>query len=349
MNIKPSILLPGQKTKSFDLQNFKQECREIHLTLAYLWSTKRLLALFDGPPPVGHGCRVFNCFKSSVVDRQIEDRRSPDHAERRIRGPYHLLLTSLHVPTGCFAAGSKTDRKDLYHQARVSKARAHSNCLPFSYPRSLFRGLPALEELGICETSRKAARQAVGDRYEDVHKRHVETPLENGEVIPGFASLFQGDHLGVEFALSAHQTLLDTAGLLSEAQQVRGHAPFPLGPNYQCFTLVMQDFHVRCPIRFWYPFWSTTLLLNKFQKFLVIPKGLYWFLGIASKYVVPVGDVSEHMQKTNTEVQKCAFWWAFVLCRDTVVAPKTYFVRMLSEFNLLPCCNVQHTYFLFGT
>ena len=257
------LVASWSKDEELWLAEFQAGVREINLTLAYLWSTKGLLALFDGPPPGGHGCRVFNCFKSSVVDRQIEDRRSPDRAERRIRGPsHHLLLTSLHVPKGCFAAGSKTDRRDLYHQARVSKARAHSNCLPFSYPRSLFRGLPALEELEICETSRKAGRQAVRDRYEDVHKRHVETPLENGEVIPGFASLFQGDHLGVEFALSAHQTLLDTAGLLSEAQQVRGHAPFPLvrtinALHWSC-KIFMCDVHFNFGIHFGQPLFCWT-------------------------------------------------------------------------------------------
>ena len=90
------------------------------------------------------------------------------------------------------------------------------------------------------QSTKRKGRSSVGDQYADVPKRHAEPPLENDEVIPGFASLYQGD-LGVEFALSAHQTLLESAGILSKNTHAKGHhAPFPLGPNYQC--LVIDDF-----------------------------------------------------------------------------------------------------------
>eukprot|EP00435_Cladocopium_sp_Y103_P043042 s6_g12.t1 len=55
-----------------------------------------------------------------------------------------------------------------------------------------------------------------------------------------FGSLLQGDHLGVEFALSAHQSLLESGGLLDPVEQIKGHTPFPLGPDYQ--GLVIDDF-----------------------------------------------------------------------------------------------------------
>ena len=244
--LEPSILLHGQKTKGADVPNFKQEKKEKNLELAYLWSSKGLLALFDRPPPGDHRCRVFNCFKNNDVDRMIGDRRSPNHAERHLRrGPSHhlpggYLLTSLHIPAGCYAAGSVTDRKDFYHQSKVSRSRAHSNSLAFSYPRSCFEGHVALEELERLESSGSSGRAKFGDHYAAVHQRHGEAALSNNEVIPGFASLYQGDHLGVEFALSAHQSLLNSAGLLSPEVHIKGHAPFPLGPDYQC--LVIDDF-----------------------------------------------------------------------------------------------------------
>lgn len=54
-----------------------------------------------------------------------------------------------------------------------------------------------------------------------------------------FKSLLQGDHLGVEFALSAHGEMLRTVGLLPEGECINGHCPFPDGPDYQ--GLVIDD------------------------------------------------------------------------------------------------------------
>jgi hypothetical protein len=59
-------------------------------------------------------------------------------------------------------------------------------------------------------------------------------------VFPTFRSLLQGDHLGVEFALSAHGALLRDVGPLHPEEEVRGDAPFPIGPNDQ--GLVNDDF-----------------------------------------------------------------------------------------------------------
>ena len=57
---------------------------------------------------------------------------------------------------------------------------------------------------------------------------------------PGFASLFQGDRLGVEFALSAHRSLLEDADVLKSASDIRGQFPFPGGPVYE--SLVIDDY-----------------------------------------------------------------------------------------------------------
>ena len=54
------------------------------------------------------------------------------------------------------------------------------------------------------------------------------------EVYGGFKSLFQGDHLGVEFALESHTSVLRKKGLLVESETVLRHKPFPQGPCWQC-------------------------------------------------------------------------------------------------------------------
>ena len=245
--VEPKILRHPFPVKKSDIPNFKQESEESNLQLAYLWSTKGRLALFDRPPPGNHRCRVFNCFKNAEVDRQIGDRRAVNASERHLRGggpskhlPGGYLLTSITVPRGFYAAGSITDRKDFYHQAKVSSSRAHSNCLPFEYPRSLFAGLPALRELETLEAEKKGDRAKAGDRYGRAGSTDPEEKFGDGRVVPGFASLYQGDHLGVEYALSSHQSLLQSAGLLPEKEHVRGHCPFAVGPSYQC--LVIDDF-----------------------------------------------------------------------------------------------------------
>ena len=53
------------------------------------------------------------------------------------------------------------------------------------------------------------------------------------EVYGGFKSLFQGDHLGVEFALESHTSVLRKKGLLVESETVLRHKPFPQGPCWQ--------------------------------------------------------------------------------------------------------------------
>ena len=113
---------------------------------------KRPLALFDEEPPQRKYARVFNCRKSDLVDRQIGDRRSMNSAERSLRGPLlylpgGYLLTGLRVERGRTLIGCATDRKDFYHQSRVSRARSKTNCLPFVFHREDFAGSIALAEL----------------------------------------------------------------------------------------------------------------------------------------------------------------------------------------------------------
>lgn len=74
----------------------------------------------------------------------------------------------------------------------------------------------------------------------DLHPKSFPKEWTPKLLFAGFASLFQGDHLGVEFALCAHQQLLEDADLLRPDQQVRESCPFPKGPLYS--GLVIDDF-----------------------------------------------------------------------------------------------------------
>ncbi len=53
------------------------------------------------------------------------------------------------------------------------------------------------------------------------------------ELYGGFRSLFQGGHLGVEFALQAHQGLLSSGDVLRDCCRLQGNAPLPLGGKWE--------------------------------------------------------------------------------------------------------------------
>ena len=103
------------------------------------------------------------------------------------------------------------DRKDFYHQAKVSRARAFTNVLPFEYEPELVRDLKAWDVFE--EVGKPVKRETHGDRLGQTAIK----PLREKDVAKvtlGFKSLFQGDHLGVEFALESHTVLLQSGGLL---------------------------------------------------------------------------------------------------------------------------------------
>lgn len=92
--------------------------------------------------------RVFNSYKNSLHDRQIGARRVANQAERHVCGPSKdlpigCMITGISVPPGSRVVGAVTDRKDFYHQAKVTQQRAATNVLPFKYPLSDFAGSEA--------------------------------------------------------------------------------------------------------------------------------------------------------------------------------------------------------------
>ena len=213
---EPAFLLHGQKVRGAPLPNLSAESREDNLALAKVWDAKSLLRLHPSPLCGGHFSRVFNAYKNEGQDRQIGDRRIPNSRERHIDGPSRYLppgslLTTLSVPRFSHGLlGSVTDRRDYYHQAKVTAQRSQSNLLVFPFPRDELRGTSALElfekeELNPRSTSREAAGDDLAGIAAGTKKEKVRRDVPGPQYLyAGFASLFQGDHLGVEFALQSH-------------------------------------------------------------------------------------------------------------------------------------------------
>ena len=241
--VEPKFLLHGERVPRDLVPSFKYEDPSKNLQLAKLWDVNGMLVLFDEPLIPNHFCRVFQVYKNEERDRQIGDRRLPNLREYHLDGPSkHLppghLLTQLHVGRWKEKPlGSVTDRRDFYHQAAVTSSRARTNMLPFSYPVDAFDGTKALEGYYASKAlPRTKKREETGDIL-------GEKPLaaeDGGRLYPAFASLFQGDHLGVEYALSAHEKLLVDESLLHESERLLGHHRVPFGPRWT--GLIIDDF-----------------------------------------------------------------------------------------------------------
>ena len=165
---------------------------------------------------------MFNAFKDATRDRQIGDRRLANIGERHMQGPSTdlppgFLLAGLVVPRfRSQVTGFCSDRKDFYHQFRVTEERASTNSLAFGYSAS---------ELGPEVMSRSPVLWEQG--------------APTGSLTPCFRSLYQGDHMGVEFALAAHASLLKYGGALLDHTVLQNHRAFPLGDTVQ--ALVIDD------------------------------------------------------------------------------------------------------------
>lgn len=247
---EPKFLLHGFPVEPGDQPCLQAERRSDCLDLAKLWDVRGLLHLSPAPIQPGLLCRVFNAFKNKDCDRQIGDRRIVNQAEFHVDGPSKNLpqgqqLTMLRLPRFThMLRGSVTDRRDFYHQAKVSEERAVSNALPFAYRTEVFAGTRALVELGIrYEPKKKGTRETAGDGLRDIGKTPTarrSSPALPERVYPCFQSLFQGDHLGVEFALQSHAVLLEGCGLLDSSTRILGHHGFPPGPHWD--ALVIDDY-----------------------------------------------------------------------------------------------------------
>ena len=241
---EPRFLAHPLEIDEENIPNFAAESREENLKLVKLWDARGLAKCFSSPLWPEHFSRVFNAHKNERFDRQIGDRRLPNLRERHLDGPSKFLppgplLCQMWLPRYTHTlVGSITDRRDFYHQAAVSSSRCRSNLLPFKFSASELTGVKAFEEFKKVSGGRKSKqREIIGD--------DLGPPADDGlspadECYVGFSSLFQGDHLGVEFALASHERLLAESGLLRPEWRVQGHHPVPDSGRWE--ALVIDDY-----------------------------------------------------------------------------------------------------------
>lgn len=136
--------------------------------------------------------------------------------------------------------GCVSDRKDFYHQCAATRSRAFTNCLPFCFDKGELGNTLAFKDL-VHEVSQPTSRTQHGDRL-GMARRSILLEKDIKGVYAGFKSLFQGDHLGVEYALSAHQAMLRDGEVLHGHTQILRNAPFPSGPLWT--GLVIDDLFI---------------------------------------------------------------------------------------------------------
>ena len=247
--VEPRILWHGCDISKFPVPNFLYEDRAEYLRLARLWDDLGVLSLAEAPLCPDGFCRVFNVFKDVSKDRQIGDRRKVNAMECAVPGPSRNLptgplLLGMSVKRGSQQLlGSLTDRKDFYHQIQVNSVRQKTNMVPFAFSCSELSGLKALERFfEERDVTGPHGRVEEGDRLGEVRRRAPLLIDDDPKLYPAFSALFQGDHLGVEFALQGHQCLLQEEGLLSPSRRLQGGCPFPLTDLWE--GLIIDDYFI---------------------------------------------------------------------------------------------------------
>ena len=166
--------------------------------------------------------KIFNAFKSAQHDRQIGDRRERNAWEARIPGPSSSLpvgslITKLCIPKGHGVRLCVTDRSDYYHQIAVSHERSRTNLVWPPMPLGKFVHMKAYQKyVEKAKSSRKPIGRTVHGDCLDGHRPSGMPLSEDTEVYGSFGAILQGDHLGVEFGISAHVGLLQEHGLLKD-------------------------------------------------------------------------------------------------------------------------------------
>ena len=178
----------------------------------------------------------------------IGDRRARNYVEGRLVSTSRCLpsaqcLLDLEIsPRHQRLSICASDRRDFYHQMKVSEQRAASNAVFPLVPLTAVEGTAAFKSWVL--------RNRRGQRYDRTKHGDFLLATENYKKkernIPQlfqicFNSVPQGDHLGVEFATEAHRAFLLQKGLFP------GHCELQAG---RCFRgsdvasgLVIDDFY----------------------------------------------------------------------------------------------------------
>ena len=243
----PDCLLHDPSLEGVELPRINDPLEQV-VKLAKIWDAKGLLCLhrFNTPLHYPHECiRVFNCYKSSVCDRQIGDRRGRNFVEMKLEGPSKRLPSGPDVfdlfmkPTSERVLVSVSDRRDFYHQFSTTFSRALSNTLGPGIPESMLKDTQAFSALMLRDNRRPKDRLRIGDGLFS-SPRFPPHPDGGNHVFVAFKSILQGDHGGVEFACQSHEGLLASGGLLDPSERVIADHPFRGDKLMQ--GLVIDDF-----------------------------------------------------------------------------------------------------------
>ena len=255
---EPALLVWTRDFNWEDIPDLNREDPDRVLELAKVWDRNGLLAIMPRvvDEDLQPAClRVFNCLKSATHDRQIGDRRGRNQIERGIPGPSRFLPVgqSLSVfevdPSSASLAICMTDRKDFYHQMKVTKSRAYSNAMWPPLPLPCLTKTSAWSEVVEEDKLRKGkGREQTGDYLGDadrvrgpVHGKPKRKKLSDeglGHVC--FNSVAQGDHLGVEVATDSHRGFLKAHGLLGSEEEITSSQVWLGSDSMQ--GLVIDDF-----------------------------------------------------------------------------------------------------------
>ena len=218
------------------------------LSLARLWDARGLLYIHDIDLEKERRfelVRVFNCLKNTEVDRQIGDRRGRNAVEARVSGPSKNLPTGPDLldfsisPDKEFISVVCTDRRDFYHQFATSTNRTLSNTVGPVLALNDLVGTSAFEQFQNRSKLRRQKRTVEGDKLGFTARQQF-AKVGPGHCMIAFGSIFQGDHAGVEIATSAHEGILQDAGLLDDDSRLLASRPF-WGDNL-CQGLVIDDY-----------------------------------------------------------------------------------------------------------
>ena len=131
---------------------------------------------------------------------------------------------------------SISDRRDLYHQLWVTRARAVTNTLGPGLPSECVKETDAYRLFIMNDAKKRYVRERHGDQLGLPEKSGVDTSL----LWACFNGVLQGDHAGVEIATDAHSHLLQEYSLLQDDVRLVANKP-SRDPNL-VEGLVIDDF-----------------------------------------------------------------------------------------------------------
>jgi len=132
---------------------------------------------------------------------------------------------------------SITDGRDHYQQAEVTSEWAQPNVRTLALRPHELLGLSAFSDILHCVQCSRTGKRLPEKVDESVGGRAC---LDSyGDVgFTALGSLAQGDRLGVDFALEAHESLLKSHGFLLPDSRLLGHWTFPAGAHFEGLVII---------------------------------------------------------------------------------------------------------------